>query len=403
MVWAALAPIDGAAVAHGVIAVESARKSVQHLEGGIVSEILVREGDRVQAGDVLLRLDKTRASSELEAIRSQYLALRAREARLRAERDRKETLEFPADLVAMHDDHRLDEAIAGERRLFESRRRALAGEKDLLRHRGEQLDEQIRGLQALSDSKAARIKLYQEEIDGLKSLFAKGLGDKNRLREAQRQVVELEGERADHRAAIAAARVQINETQLQIAQRDREFERDVIAELREVETRLLDLGERIRALQNTLDRTEIRAPVSGFVVGMAMHTIGGVIRAGDHILDIVPEKEEFIVEARVAPNDVDRVYPGLEADLRMSAFNTRTTPIITGTVLTVSADLLTVRDQSFYLARIRVTPEGMSQLKGLTLQAGMPVEVMVKTGERTFVDYLLRPITDMFARAFREE
>ena len=303
----------------------------------------------------------------------------------------------------MHDDHRLDEAIAGERRLFESRRRALAGEKDLLRHRGEQLDEQIRGLQALSDSKAARIKLYQEEIDGLKSLFAKGLGDKNRLREAQRQVVELEGERADHRAAIAAARVQINETQLQIAQRDREFERDVIAELREVETRLLDLGERIRALQNTLDRTEIRAPVSGFVVGMAMHTIGGVIRAGDHILDIVPEKEEFIVEARVAPNDVDRVYPGLEADLRMSAFNTRTTPIITGTVLTVSADLLTVRDQSFYLARIRVTPEGMSQLKGLTLQAGMPVEVMVKTGERTFVDYLLRPITDMFARAFREE
>jgi epimerase transport system membrane fusion protein len=405
LLWAALAPIEGAAVAHGVLVVKSARKTIQHFEGGIVDEILVREGDQVQAGDILIHLDDTEASSQLESVRSQYVALAARSARLLAERDNLSEISFPSQLLQMQQQLRINEAIDGERRVFEARRQALNGEKTVLRQRAEQLAEQILGLQAQEQSKRKRIRLYQEEIDGLKELFAKGLGDKSRLREWERLVAELEGECAEHQAAIAAARVQISETELQIVQREREFRTEVVSELRDIETRLTDLSERMRALEKTLQRTEIRAPVSGSIVGMALHTIGGVIRPGEDILDIVPNNESLIVEAQVSPIDIDRVFPGLEADLRMSAFNARTTPEIPGRVLTVSADSLTNQHdgQSYYLARIQVTDDGLDSLEGRVLQPGMPVEVMIKTGERTFLEYLLRPITDIFARAFKEE
>ena len=199
--------------------------------------------------------------------------------------------------------------------------------------------------------------------------------------------------------------MQIGETEIQAAQLKREFTSDVVSELREVENKLADLRERIRALGKVLQRTEIRAPVAGAVVGTSIHTVGGVVRPGDHILDIVPEHDSLIVEAQVQPVDIDRVSPGLKADLRMSAFNSRTTPVIEGRVLTISADSLVDESSksAYYLARIEVTPDGLATLKGRTLQAGMPVETMIKTGERTFFDYLMRPLTDRVARAFREE
>ncbi|MBK5969012.1 MULTISPECIES: HlyD family type I secretion periplasmic adaptor subunit [Thiorhodovibrio] len=404
-VWASVAPIDGAAVAPGVLAVESTRKTVQHFEGGIVDEILVHEGDHVQKGQVLVRLDDTEASAQLEIVRSQYLGLLARLARLTAERDGAETIDFPQELLKERDDPRIAEAIDGEERVFATRRKALQGEKDVLRQRAVQLQEQILGLEAQSETKQKRIDLYQEEIDGLKTLFKKGLGDKSRLREWERMVAELEGERAEHQASIAATRVRISETELQVVQLDRQQNTEVASEMRDVETKLGDLSERQRALTKTLERTEITAPVTGNVVSVNLHTIGGVVRSGEPLLDIVPMDENLIVEAQVNPVDIDRVFPGLNADLRMSAFNARTTPNIPGKVMTVSADSLTDErtGMSYYLARVKVTPEGMEKLAGKTLQPGMPVQVMIITGERTFLEYLMKPITDIFATAFKED
>lgn len=404
-VWASVAPIDGAAVAPGQLAVESNRKTVQHFEGGIVDEILVQEGDHVTKGQVLVRLDDTEASSQLEIVRSQYLGSLAREARLIAERDGEGSITFPQELLEERGEPRIAEAIDGEERVFAARRKALQGEKEVLQQRIAQLEEQIVGLQAQAETKLKRIALYQEEIDGLKALFKKGLGDKSRLREWERLVAELEGERAEHQASIAATRVRISETKLQIAQLDRERNKEVNSELREVETKLTDLAERQRALKKTLERTEIIAPVTGNVVAVNLHTIGGVVRSGEPILDIVPMDENLIVEAQVNPVDIDRVFPGLDADLRMSAFNARTTPTIPGKVLTVSADSLVDEHSGmpYYLARVQVTPEGMEKLEGKTLQPGMPVQVMIITGERTFIEYLMQPITDIFATAFRED
>ncbi|MBK1648170.1 HlyD family type I secretion periplasmic adaptor subunit [Rhabdochromatium marinum] len=403
-VWASVAPINGAAVAPGVLAVESTRKTVQHFEGGIVKEILVHEGDSVQKGQVLVRLDDTEASAQLQIVRTEYLGLLARMARLKAERDGEESIDFPQKLLKAREDPRIKEAIDGEKQVFAARRKALQGEQDVLRQRIVQLEEQIRGLEAQAATKQKRIDLYQEEIDGLKALFKKGLGDKSRLREWERMVAELEGERAEHQASIAATRVRINETELQIVQLDRKQNTEVSSELRDVETRLSDLSERQRALKKTLERTEIFAPVSGSVVSVNLHTIGGVVRSGEPLLDIVPMNENLIVEAQVKPMDIDRVFPGLDADLRMSAFNQRTTPVIPGKVLTVSADTLTDErtGMSYYLARVKVKPEGMELLEGKTLQPGMPVTVMIITGERTFIEYLMKPITDIFATAFKE-
>ena len=403
--WAALAPLDSAVVAPGLIAVASARKTIQHLDGGVVSEILVNEGDRVAAGQVLIRLDDTLARAQHEQIRGQYLANRAQEARLMAERDQAPQVTFPTDIVEAAADPRVSEAIAGERRVFDSRHTALSGQEEVLQQRVGQLEEQIQGLKDLSATKDKRIALYQEEITGLSNLFTKGMGDKSRLREAERLLAELQGERAEHQSAIAAAKIQIGETRLRIGQLRRDFARDLEAELRTVQTRLADLRERLRALNKTLERTVVTAPVSGEVVQMGVHTVGGVLKPGDRLLDLVPRGEPLLIEAWVQPNDIDRISPGQVAEIRLTAFNSRTTPTVAGRVLTISADRLTdpATHAVYYLARVQVTPAGMAALGARILQPGMSAEVLINTGERTFFDYLIRPLTDRLASAFKEE
>ncbi|WP_295888708.1 HlyD family type I secretion periplasmic adaptor subunit [uncultured Thiohalocapsa sp.] len=404
-IWSMMAPIDSAAVAPGVVTVESARKTVQHFDGGFVEQILMREGDHVRNGDVLMRLDATDIRAQLEIARGQYYALLAEEARLVAERDDAGSIDFPPALTDHTDDRRVREAMAGQTQIFNNRRTALYGEKSVLRQRIEELQEQINGYQALAGRWAQRAELYREEIDSLKQLFEQGFSDKARLREYERLEAEVEGERSQHVASIGGARVKMTETELQIVQLQRDFDTEVAKRLSEVQPALADLRERIHALSKTLERTEIRAPVAGAIVGLAVHTEGGIVEPRQKILSIVPDGEQLIIEAQVSPADIDQVFPGLQADIRFTAFNMADTPTVTGEVLTVSGDRLVdeASGQPYFLARIRVTRDGMANLEDRTLLPGMPADVMIKTGERTFFAYLAKPITDRLATAFREQ
>lgn len=403
-VWAATAKLDSAVVAPGVVTVESYRKTVQHLEGGIVKDILVRDGDSVHADDILLRLDETQARASLEITRSKYLAARALEARLSAERDLQQGITFPEQLLRLRDDPRVQQTLDGQDRVFRARHEALQSEISVLAQRIKQLQVQISGLDTLQQTEQQRIVSLKEEVDDFRKLLKKGYVDKGHLRELERSVAALKGERAKHLAEIARAQVQIGETQLQILQLRKQFLSEVVAELRGTQTEIFDLEERMRALQDTLLRTEIRAPTSGTVVGLGVHTLGGVISPGIPILEIVPQGEPLVVEAQVQPTDIDNVHAGLSADTRFTAFQARITPVVEGRVVTVSADrLLHPADQTpYYLARVQVTPQGMERLQNLKLLPGMPAEVFIKTGERTLLEYLLRPLLDAFARSFKE-
>jgi epimerase transport system membrane fusion protein len=402
--WSVIAPLDSAAVAPGVVIVEGYRKSLQHLEGGIVKAIHVRDGDAVQPGQLLLELDDTRARADLEVVRGQYHALRAREARLVAERDGTAEPEFPPEFLVSGDPD-LRDAVEGQRRLFRERRRSLDGERAVLEQRIGQLEEQIHGLQGVQTAKGRAVESYRVEIADLKKLFERGMGDRQRLRELERAAAELEGEQAEHAAAASAARVQVSETRLQILQLEQRFRTELVGELREAQDRSSGLKERIRALEDTLTRTRIVAPVAGTVVGLALHTVGGVVPAGGRLLDLVPAGVDLVVEAQVQPGDISRVYAGLPAHVRFTALKSRTTPVVDGVVETVSADRITdpAAHLSYFLARVRVSREALGVLGGKPLLPGMPAEVMIRTGERTLAEYLIKPLTDGFARAFREE
>ena len=403
--WAAMAKLDSAAVAPGVVMVESHRKTIQHLEGGIVKEILVRDGNSVRAGAVLLRLDDTQARAQLEGVRSQYLAGRALEARLVAERDQRATIAFPDELLSQRTDARVQSMMDGQQQVFEARRDALSGQIAVLEQRIEQLQAFIGGLDQLQKTAKQRIDSLGGEARDFRQLRQQGYIDKVRLLEVERAMAELEGERGKHLADMDRTKIQIGETRLQILQLRNQLQTQVAIDLRDIQTQLFNWAERMRALQDTLVRTEIRAPEDGTVVGLGVHTLGGVIGPGTALLDIVPVGQALVVDAQVQPMDIDRVHPGLMADLRFTAFKVRTTPILQGRVLTVSADRLLdpLTKHPYFLARIEVPPAELERLQGQQLLPGMPVEVMIKTGERTMLDYLLQPLMNSFARAFRED
>jgi epimerase transport system membrane fusion protein len=401
--WALFAPLDSAALAPGVVTVKSYRKTVQHLEGGIVSEILVTEGQLVERGQTLLVLDATQAKAELGILKGQYFTARARENRLAAERDSLESIELSEDLDV--GDPRALEAVRNEQQIFAARRSDRLGEIEVLEQRIMQLESQIHGLQALTSSKTEIINSYNEEVADLSELLVDGYVDKQRLRELQRSRSRSIGEVADHRAAIAQAKVQIGETQLQILQLNKRFTTEVVDQLAQTQANVYDLRERISAIEDRVRRTIIAAPVGGIVLGMNTHTIGGVIRSGDTLLDIVPELAELVVDAHVSPIDIDRITLGMEATIRFSAFNNATTPIIHGTLTKISADRLVDEHTGnpYYLARMEVSEEGKENLGSLILVPGMPAEVLIKTGERTFFDYLIQPARNAFARSLIED
>lgn len=401
--WAALAPLDSSALAPGVVTVKSYRKTVQHLEGGIVRELRVHDGDLVKAGDVLLVLDKTQARAEVETTRSQLIAALQLQARLEAERD---GLPEPVAVPALDPtDPRVQEARDSEARIFQTRRTSLLGEIGLQEKTIGQIEEQIRGLRAIIASKQMLATSYQEEIVDLRALLAEGYVDKQRLREQERSLSRLQTEVAESQSGIAQARVNIDEARLKILQLKKAFASEVAGLLGDARTKVYELRERLATLQDRDQRTDILAPESGMVMGMTVHTLGAVVSPGTALLDIVPANEELIVEAQVSPMDIDRIALGKLADIRFSAFKSSTTPVIEGRLVQISADRLINKDTgtAYYLARVALTDKGRQTLGNLTLVPGMPVEVLVNTGARTLLQYLMQPASNVFARSLIED
>jgi epimerase transport system membrane fusion protein len=401
--WAGFAPLDGAARASGMVTVESYKKVIQHLEGGIVAEILVRNGDVVAAGDPLLVLDNTQSLAQLEIANAQFVALKSREARLLAESSGSESISFAA--VLMQAGSNADAEMASERQIFLARKAARDGEVEVLEQREDQLASRVTGLEAVRISKLELAASYSEELVDVRELLKEGFSDKQRLRELERSYSSYNGEAADLTANISTTQMQIGETRLQILQQDKDFLNEVVNELGEVRSQLKDSEERAVALRDIVRRTSITAPAGGIVNGMQIHTIGGVVRPGVDIAEIVPQLDELIIEANVAPMDIDRVTVGQEATISFSAFSSGLVPTIYGKVIGISADRLT--DQStgvpYYLARVEVTPEGMSDMGNLVLVSGMPAEVFITTGTRTFLQYITKPFTIALSRSFIED
>jgi len=401
--WAAFAPLGNAVYGTGVVTVQSYRKTVQHLEGGIVKELRARDGDTVHKGDPLIILDDGQLSSEYESTRNQLITARAKEARLRAERDNLPAI--PALKIDGVESDRAREAIDGEAQVFRSRHDARLGEISVQQERIGQLKQQIIGLNDMIGTKVNLEKSYTREITELKDLLRQGFVDNQRLLEQERKLDMLKSEVADHQSTITKTRLQINETEMQIVQTNQKFSSDVAKDLSDVQAQVFDLQEKASALKDRLSRIVIRAPEDGMVLDMKVHTIGGVVSAGTPLLDIVPESSDLVVEAHVSTNDIDRITLGKLTDVRFSAFNSATTPVIQGEVTRISADRLTDEKsgEGYYLVRVKITDEGLKRLGDRKLQPGMPAEVLINAGERTMLEYLLKPARNMFAKSMIEE
>jgi len=403
-VWAAATEISGALIAPGTIVVESNVKKVQHPTGGVVGQLLVRDGDRVKAGDLLVRLDDTIMRANLAIVTKALTELNARKARLEAERDGAETVKFPDDLMQQTDVPEIAQVLMGERKLFELRRSARAGQKAQLQERINQSGEETTGLSAQKVAKEKEITLIEHELAGVRDLFNKNLVPMTRLTSLERDATRIGGERGQLIATIAQAKGKIAELRLQIIQIDQDLSSEVAKEMREIDSKIGEFVERKVSAMDQLKRTDIRSPQDGTVFQSTVHTVGGVMPAGEPIMLIVPEADKLTIEARVNPQDIDKVQLGQIAALRFSAFNVRTTPEIFGTVSRVSADTTTDQrtNQSYYTIRIAMPPEQVTRLGDVKLVPGMPVEAFVKTGERTVISYLMKPLSDQINRAFRE-
>jgi HlyD family secretion protein len=404
-VWTSTAEISGALIAQGTIVVDSNIKKVQHPTGGVVGEVRVHDGDRVKAGDILIRLDDTVTRANLAIVTKGLNELYARKARLGAERDGADTMAVPRELVDNIDNPDVKDAMDSERKLFELRRTARLGQQDQLRERVKQLQEQVTGLVAQQDAKAKELGFIDQELGGVRDLWRKNLVQLNRLTSLERDEAKIQGERGALIANAAEAKGRISEIQLQILQIDQQFTSDVAKELRETDSKIGEGVERKVTAEDQLRRIDIRAPQDGTVFQTTANTVGGVISAGDQIMLIVPESDTLSVEVKVEPKDIDLVAFNQPVVLRFSAFNQRTTPELNGTVQRVAADTSVDQrtGQSYYLVRISIDADEVQRLGPVKLTPGMPVEAFIQTGDRTLMAYLVKPLHDQLMRAFREK
>ncbi|SHI02090.1 HlyD family type I secretion periplasmic adaptor subunit [Bradyrhizobium erythrophlei] len=403
--WASTAEISGALIAPGAIVVESNVKKVQHPTGGVVGELLAHDGDIVKAGDVVVRLDDTVTKANLAIVTKNLNGLWARAARLEAEQQGLDKVVFPPMLLDQADDPDVKNIIANETKLFEVRTNGRVGQKAQLRERITQLNEEIAGLVAQEKAKDLEIDLVNKELVGVRTLYDQHLVQMTRLTTLERDGARLAGERAQYVASKAQAKGKITETELQIIQVDKDMVSDVSKDLRETNDKIGEYVERKVTAEDQLRRTDIRAPQDGMVEQSTVHTVGGVITAGDAIMLIVPQADDLQVEAKVNPQDIDKLQIGQKTLLRLSAFNQRTTPELNGVVTRVSPDVTTDQrtGQSYYTIRVSMPPEEVARLGEAKLIPGMPVEAFVQTGDRTMLSYLIKPLHDQLMRAFREK
>jgi HlyD family secretion protein len=403
--WASTVPISGALIAPGAVVVDSNVKKVQHPTGGVVGEVRAHDGDLVKAGDIVVRLDETVVKASLAIVVKTLNGLYARAARLEAEQRGSEKIKFPAALTDRADDPDVRDVMASETKLFDVRVNGRVGQKAQLRERITQLNDEIAGLQAQEAAKDKEIALVEKELVGVRQLYDQHLVQLTRLTTLERDAARLSGERAQYISSRAQARGKITETELQVIQVDKDMLSEVSKDLRETNDKIGEFVERKVTAEDQLRRIDIRAPQDGMVLQSTVHTVGGVITAGDAVMMIVPQADALSVEAKVNPQDIDKLQIGQKTLLRLSAFNQRTTPELNGVVTRVSADVTTDQrtGQSYYTIRVSMPPEEIQRLGDVKVIPGMPVEAFVQTGDRTMLSYLMKPLSDQLMRSFREK
>jgi HlyD family secretion protein len=403
--WASTVQISGALIAPGAVVVDSNVKKVQHPTGGVVGEVRVRDGDLVKAGDIVVRLDDTVTKASLAIVVKTLNGLYARAARLETEQRGDSQLTFPPQLTERADDPDVKNVMISESKLFDVRVTGRTGQKAQLRERISQLNEEIGGLTAQEQAKDKEIALIEKELVGVRQLYDQHLVQLTRLTTLERDAARLNGERAQYISSRAQAKGKITETELQIIQVDKDMVSDVSKDLRETNDKIGEFVERKVTAEDQLRRVDIRAPQDGMVLQNNVHTVGGVITAGDAMMMIVPQADDLSVEAKVDPKDIDKLQIGQKTLMRFSAFNQRTTPELTGAVTRVSADVTTDQrtGQSYYTIRVSLPPSEVARLgDNNKLIPGMPVEAFVQTGDRTMMSYLMKPLHDQLMRSFRE-
>ncbi|MFB2550186.1 HlyD family type I secretion periplasmic adaptor subunit [Ensifer soli] len=403
--WAVTSELSSAVVAPGTVIVESNVKKVQHLSGGIVGKLFVKEGDRVTAGQVLLTLDATTVAANLSIVENTLAQLYARRARLTAERVESTDFTIPENLADLTSAENVEKLVESEHKLFDSKLSALAGMRSQLVARKAQLVTEAEGQTVQITAIEASLTLIDEELTGVDSLYSKGLVAFQRVTSLKRQKAELEGERGARIAARAQAAGRSSEIDLQILQLNEDRREEAAKELTEVEGRIAEYEDRRIAAQDQMRRLDIRAPISGRVYQLAVHTVEGVINPGETLMLVVPEADNLTVEAKIATHDIDQIRIGQPVEIRFSAFNQRTTPVIDGEVVNIAPDLVTDQRSgiSYYPLRIQPKPESLAKLKGLALYPGMPAEVFIKIADRTVISYFAKPLTEQMHHAFRGE
>lgn len=398
--WAAFAPLAGSAVALGKVSADLNKKTLQHLEGGIIENILVKDGDHVKKGDLLIKLSEVQLHAQLNIFNAQYQDTLALHARLVAQRDELERIEFPSELTNLS-------ILKEQKNIFYQTKQRLEDEKAITQNRIVQNENQIEGLESVITARRAKLASIVEEISEWQKLYDERLVDKIKIRELTRERDQIEGDIAQTQSEIAKVLENISELKTQLLLSEKDYKTKLLERLVEAKSTLADLESKITAIKDTIRRTSIVAPIDGTIVGLGFHTIGGVIPASTKILEVVPDNAALLIVARVQPSDIDKVKEGLHADIRFSAFNTRTSNVIDGVVIHVSADSFSDErtGEGYYEAKIKVTPSGEEQLKeyGFELVAGMPADVMILIENRTLLSYLVKPFTEMLGKSFNEE
>lgn len=404
-IWSGFAPLESAAIASGVVESESSRKTIQHLEGGIIKQILVSDGDVVRTGQTLIALDDTKARAEAQSLQSQLWDAMARDARLQAEQQGQERVSFPAGLeTARNESASATTVLTAQRTLFETRRQVFQSQAAVIREKGHQVDKEIEGLKAQKTAVGQRAEIAREELDMVATLVNKGLERRPRLLNLEREVADIGGRRGEIAAQISRAEQVISESQATLLKLESDRQNEIAQSLREAQNQVFQLRERLRAAEDQLSRTEVKAPEDGVVTDLRIHTPGGVIAAGAPLMDLVPRQDRLIVSARVRPEDIDVVHPGLNAGVHLLPYNQRRVPRLDGTVVHVSADRLIDKrtDQPYYATKIRVQDFRIVE-NDIQIIPGMPAQVFITTGRGTVALYALRPLLDSFNGAFRED